>query len=121
MDGIIRTILKNDIDRKLEEINSFHPSLIFTIEMEKNCESPFLDMKVIRHSHKLSSTWYQKPKDTGLVMNLHFLAPLRYKQSVISGFVHRIFRSCSSWQNFQESLLQSQEDAGKQSLSLFLL
>ena len=109
MDDIIRTIHKNNIDRKLEEINSFHPSLKFTIEMEKDCEIPFLDMKVIRQNQKLSSTWYQKPTDTGLVMNFHSLAPLRYKRTVVSGFVHRIFRSCSSWQNFHESLCKAKK------------
>ena len=37
-------------------------------------------------------------------MNFHSLAPKRYKISVVSGFVHRIFRSCSTWKNFHESL-----------------
>ena len=42
--------------------------------------------------------------DTGLVMNFHALAPTRYKKSVVSGFVHCIYRACSSWANFHESL-----------------
>ena len=37
-------------------------------------------------------------------MNYHALAPKRYKRSVVSGFVHRIFRACSTWQLFHESL-----------------
>ena len=39
-----------------------------------------------------------------LLMNFHALAPKRYKKSVVSGFVHRIFRACSSWNNFQDGL-----------------
>ena len=52
----------------------------------------------------LSSTWYNKPTDTGLILNYHALAPRRYKKSVVSGFVHRIVRACSKWQHVHESL-----------------
>ena len=67
---------------------------------------PFLDMKVIHEygSGRLSSTWYSKPTDTGLILNYHGLAPKRYKRSVVSGFVHRIYRACSTWQFIHESL-----------------
>ena len=37
-------------------------------------------------------------------MNYHALASKRYKRSVVSGFVHRIYRACSSWQSFIDSL-----------------
>ena len=37
-------------------------------------------------------------------MNFHELAPLKYKRAVVTGFVHRIFRSCSSWIYFHEGL-----------------
>ena len=53
---------------------------------------------------ELSSTWYNKPTDTGLIMNYHSLAPKRYKRSVVSGFVYRIYRACSNWNNFHVSL-----------------
>ena len=112
MDDIIREIDESKADQKLKEINSLHPNLTFTKETEqKECESqigelPFLDMRVM-HDHtngKLSSTWYNKPTDTGLILNYHALAPKRYKRSVVSGFVHRIYRACSSWQFIHESL-----------------
>ena len=45
-----------------------------------------------------------KATDTGLVMNYHALAPRKYKQSVVAGFVHRIHRACSTWENFHTSL-----------------
>ena len=63
-------------------------------------------MKIIHNQEtgKLSSTWYNKPTDTGLIMNYHALAPKRYKRSVVSGFVHRIYRACSTWDNFHTSL-----------------
>ena len=107
MDDIIRSINKHVIDSKLREINNFHPCLKFTIEKEVNGELPFLDMKVLRSNGKLSSTWYTKPTDTGLIMNFHAVSPIKYKKSVVTGFVHRIYRACSSWKYFHESLTKA--------------
>ena len=104
MDDVLRDISETDIEKKLEEINSFHPSLKFTMEREVQCSIPFLDLKLIRNGEKIESTWYTKATDTGLIMNFHSLAPKRYKRSVVSGFVHRIHRACSTWAHFHESL-----------------
>ena len=86
-------------------MNSFHESLKFTQEEESEGAIPFLDM-YIKHNEDgtLASTWYCKPSDTGLIMNFHALAPMRYKRAVVCGFVHRIYRSCSSWKFVHESL-----------------
>ena len=104
MDDIFRNIKKNKIESKLKEINSYHPSLKFTCEIECDGCLPFLDMKVTNNIGMLFSTWYCKPTDTGLVMNFHALAPKKYKRAVIAGFVHRIYRACSSWELFHESI-----------------
>ena len=104
MDDIVRNIKRLRIDQKLNEINSLHENLKFTIEREINGKLPFLDMLLMRNGVQLSSTWYNKPTDTGLIMNFHALAPKRYKRSVVAGFVHRIYRACSSWSLFHQSL-----------------
>ena len=105
MDDIIREIKSKEVDEKLHQINNIHPSLKFTIEKEVNKAIPFLDMKLLHPENgSLSSTWYNKPTDTGLIMNYHSLAPKRYKRSVVSGFVYRIYRACSSWEHFNDSL-----------------
>ena len=105
MDDIFRNIVANELIDKLDEINSYHDSLKFTHEKEKDGKLPMLDMSIQHHEDgTLSSTWYYKPSDTGLIMNFHALAPMRYKRAVVSGFVHRIFRACSSWQLVHESL-----------------
>ena len=111
MDDIICNITQHNIEKKLIKINNIHPNLKFTIETEDNNSSiPFLDMKIKRHEDgKLSSTWYNKPTDTGLIMNYHALAPKRYKRSVVSGFVYRIFNACSSWSFFHSSLEKAKQ------------
>ena len=40
-------------------------------------------------------------------MNFHALAPSKYKRSVVCGFVHMIFRACSSWMHFHTSLTRA--------------
>ena len=107
MDDILRTIKRELKQAKLAEINDYHPSLRFTMEEEKDGKLPVLDMLIIRDGKSLSSTWYSKPTDTGLLMNYHALPPRRYKRSVAAGFVYRIHRACSSWKNFSDSLAKA--------------
>ena len=108
MDDVLRDIKPDRIDGKLNEINQYHPFLKFTIERENNNnELPFLDMLLTRVGTKVSSKWYTKPTDTGLVMNYHSLAPAKYKRSVVTGMVHRIFRASSSWENFDSGIIKA--------------
>ena len=104
MDGILREIKRSQIEAKLAEINNSHPNLAFTIEREVDGSLPFLDMQIIHNDSFILSTWYSKPTDTGLILNYHFLALRRYNKSVVSGFVHRIFRACSTWKHFHNSM-----------------
>ena len=109
MDDILQNIKRALIEEKLRRINNLHPSLKFTIERETNGAIPFLGMKIMNIDGTLSSTWYNKPTDTGLIMNFHALAPKRYKRSVVSGFVHRIHRACSNWEHFHQSLRRAKQ------------
>ena len=109
MDDIIREIKIQDIKAKLDQLNQLHPKLKFTIEIEENGRLPFLDMEICHVGNRLSSTWYVKPTDTGLIMNFHALAPRRYKKSVVRSFVHRIYRCCSTRENVLSSLDRARE------------
>ena len=106
MDDILKEQKIRECEQKLNAINSLHVNLKFTMEREENANLPVLYMK-LNHNHstgQLSSTWYNKPTDTGLIMNFHALAPKRYQRSVVTGFVYRIHRACSNWENFHVSL-----------------
>ena len=80
-----------------------------TIEVESNGTLPFLDMLVHNVGGSLSSSWYRKSTDTGLTLNFHSLSPMKYKKSVIIGFVYRIYRSCSSWEFIHLGLQKAKE------------
>ena len=109
MDDIITICKKDEIDRKLTEINKLHSNLKFTMESENNGCLPFLDMLLHNDNKLLSSSWYRKPTDTGLTLNFHSLAPMKYKRSVVIGFVHRIYRSCSNWENIHLGLEEAKQ------------
>ena len=113
MDDVIRDIKIAAIESTLHRINQLHPQLKFTIERENDGRLPFLDMEIIHVGNRLSSTWYVKPTDTGLIMNYYALAPKRYKKSVVQSFVHRIHRCCSSKENMMLSLERAKETLEK--------
>ena len=90
----------------LEAANKLHPNLQFTIEeFDSNGNLAFLDLNVnVDSAKKVTCGWYQKPTDTGIILKFRSCAPLQYKRNVIEGTVHRIFRSTSTWEDFDQAL-----------------
>ena len=108
MDDILKEVNREHVEQQLREIYQLHPNLKFTLENTNEQQLQVLDMKIC-HNHEtgaLSSTWYCKPTNTGLIMNYHALAVMWYKWSVVAGFVLRIYQACSSWENFHSSLVR---------------
>jgi len=65
--------------------------------------------------------WCTKATETGLIMNYHALAPVKYKRSVVSGLIHRIIDAFSTWEHFYESLMKvKQHYAATNILQYFL-
>ena len=104
MDDILCNIKHDEVQERLDMINSLHPKLSFTFEIENNSCISFLDMVIHNDRGKLSSSWFRKPTDTGLTLNFHALSPMKYKRSVVISFIYRIYRSCSTWTNFHTGL-----------------
>ena len=65
--------IRDNADTSDTEINDLHKSLTFTRERKHNGSLPMLDMSVYNNKGRLSSTWYCKPSDTGLILNYHAL------------------------------------------------
>ena len=57
----------------------------------------FLEIiKNVDGNKKVKCVWYQKPKDTGTLLNVRSCAPLQYKLNIIEGTVQMIFRGTST-------------------------
>ena len=67
--GIIPKGKKHN-NRKKKVLNSVHPSLSFTMELEHDGSIPFLGTVLTRCGGTLTTEVYKKPTDTGLI--LHF-------------------------------------------------
>ena len=70
MDDIVRTV-KGDPGLVLEADNKLHQNLQFTIEeLDSNGNLAFLDLNInVDSGEKLTWGWYQKPTDTGTILN----------------------------------------------------
>ena len=95
----------------LRAANLLRPNLQFTIETPNtNGTLAFLDLQIsIDKSKKINCGWYQKPTDTGTILNFRSCAPLQYKRSVIEGTVHRVFRSTSTWEEYDKAMKINRE------------
>ena len=105
VDDVVRRV-KGDPENVLRAANLLHPNLQFTIETPNtNGKLAFLDVQInIDKSKKISCGWYQKPTDTGTILIFRSCAPLQYKRSVIEGTVHRVFRSTSTWKEYDKAM-----------------
>ena len=52
---------------------------------------------------KITTSWYQKRTDTGLVLQSRALTPMVHK-NIIERTLYKIFKSKSTWQKFVEGV-----------------
>ena len=110
VDDIVRTV-KGDPQLLLQQANKLHPNLQFTLEtMDATMGLPFLDMRVKTDDRGTTTCeWYQKPSDTGVILNFRSFAPMRWKRNLIQGTMHRIFNCTSDWKAFHEALQRCED------------
>ena len=110
VDDIVRTV-KGVPEKVLRAANLLYPKLQFTIKTPKtNGKLACLDLKIsIDKNMKINCGWYQKPTDTGTILNFRSCAPLQYKRSVIEGTVCRVFRSTSTWEEYDKAVKFNRE------------
>ena len=81
VDDIVRTV-KGDPENVLRAANLLHPNLQFTTETPNtNGTLAFLDLQIsIDKSRKISCGWYQKPTDTGTILNFRSCTPFSTRE-----------------------------------------
>ena len=95
---------QNQIPLFKQYLNSKHPNIQFTSEIESNSQLPFIGVMVTHAGHGFSTTIYHKPTDTGLGINYHSFTDSTTKSNSILTLVHRCFAICSSWFLFHEQI-----------------
>jgi hypothetical protein len=72
---------KNQAEKILEFLNSCHPTIKFTLEIEAKNEINFLDVKIKRELDGTTST-YRKPTFTGVMLNWNSLTSIKYQKRI---------------------------------------
>ena len=93
---------KDTASRFLDFLNSRHPNIKFTMELEENREIPFLDVCIKRDHSTFSTTIHHKKTFTGLYTKWDSFTPRKYKVNLIRTLTYRCLRICS-----KSTLLQS--------------
>ena len=110
VDDIVRTV-RDDTKKLLDAVNNLHPNHQFTLETTDDKNSlPFLDKSInVQPEKNIFCTWYQKPSDTGTIMDYRSCAPLQHKKSIIRGTIHRLFRATDNCEAFHHEELTKKE------------
>jgi hypothetical protein len=86
----------------LDYLNSKHPSIKFTAEVEINKCLAFLDTKITKIDNKFTSSVFRKTTFSGLGISFFSSCSYRFKTNVIKTLLNRAFNICSSFKNLHE-------------------
>ena len=110
VDDTFTFIKKGQVENVLRKLNSFHESIKFTFEKEKEGSIAFLDVKVIKKSDGTFDTdVYRKQTDTNIYSNWNAFAPKVWKIGTLKGLIRRAFVICSTeeYRNKEISFLKT--------------
>ena len=84
----------------LDYLNTKHPNISFTSEIETNNRLNFLDISVCKVDNKFTTSVYRKETFTGLGLRYDSFVPSFYKTNFIKCLIYRAFRICSTENGF---------------------
>ena len=90
VDDIFSIVKQSQVNDFLKHLNEQHPSIRFTMELEKDKKLPFLDVTVHRTGETLTTTVYRKPTHSGRYLNFSSHHPPSAKRSVVQALHHRL-------------------------------
>ena len=81
----------------LDTLNSVHPSVNFTMEIEREGSLPFLGTELLNRAPKIESKVYIKRTNTGLLLHFQSHVDIQYKRSLVNTMVDGAYRLSSNW------------------------
>ena len=88
----------------LEYMNSQHPNISFTCEIEQNRSLSFLDVNITRGDSNFSTSLYRKPTFTGLLSKFSAFSPILCKKNLIATLTYRAYQISSSFPSFHTEI-----------------
>lgn len=90
----------------LNKLNSFHPKVQFTMELEKeNSSIDFLDTTVVKKGDKLITKWYHKPIASNRILNYYSKHPSNMVKNTAKSFIRRVFAVTHS--SFHKDIIET--------------
>ena len=86
----------------LNNLNNFHPSLCFTMEIASNIKLPFLGMLLEKNGAQITTHVFRKPTDKGLLLHYQSHVDQSYKSALIRTMLNRAYPLSSSRDLFIE-------------------
>ena len=85
-------------------MNTCHPNMKFTYEVENEGVLAFLDIKIFRESEKFVTSIHRKETFSGVYSNFHSYIPEEYKFGLIQTLLHRCFSLVSNEELFHKEI-----------------
>ena len=86
----------------LDTLNNCHPSVKFTIEVERNASLPFISIELLNLAPRIKTKVYVKLINTGLILHHQSHILNLYKRSLITTMLDRAYRISSDWSYFSQ-------------------
>ena len=87
-----------------EYMNSKHPNIAFTDELEENNMLPFLDVAVTRTDDGFTTNLYRKGTFSGVFTNFFSFLSIQFKSCLISTLLFRCYQLTSTSQAFHKEV-----------------
>ena len=87
----------DEAERFLVYINSLHPNIKFTMDIEKEGKLSFLDILVFRSQNLLCTSVFRKASFTGQACHFFSESCLLFKSNMCNTLIHRAYKICSSY------------------------
>ena len=96
---------ENDAKEFFDHLNSRHPSINFTMELENDHKLAFLDVLIDNsHPDSITTSIYRKSTFTGLLTNFNSFTAFSYKTGLIKTLIDRMCKINNTWIGFHKDL-----------------
>ena len=97
---------RDHVKKFVDYMNTKHPNIHFTFEIEDRNSLSFLEIKIVRNTEKkaFETSVYRKSTFSGVFTNFKSFIPMTYKTGLLETMLFRCFSICSSYEKFHEEI-----------------
>lgn len=104
VDDLLMIVSREEVENIFTILNAQNKNIQFTMEIEEQCQLPYLDILIERHGNNtISTNYYQKPTNSNRLLNYESEHPKFQKTGMAYGTISRIL-NLSSKQHEEENI-----------------